>query len=63
MGRDTYNVGGHMVSESELFDQFIQWLEKPYGDYSRNEQIKLWEEFHEMYPRGIEPWGEEQDED
>lgn len=48
-------------TEAELFDQFLEWLEKPYEEYSRNEQIKLWEEFADMYPEGIEPWREDED--
>lgn len=51
------------MSESELFDQFLHWLDKPYGDYSRCEIETLWEEFHENYPEGIKPWGEEENED
>lgn len=50
-------------TESDLFDMFLDWLERPMEDYSRHEIETLWNEFYEKYPEGIERWGEEENED
>ena len=44
------------MTDNDLFDQFLHWLEKPYEEYSREEQMKLWEEFYALHLKGIEPW-------
>lgn len=47
------------MTESELYDHFLQWLDIPICNYSSDEIEVLWEEFYEKHPNGITSWQED----
>ena len=43
-------------TEADMYDMFIDWLEKPYMEYKREEIESLWNEFKDTYPEGVDSW-------